>query len=150
MELKDIASISGKGGLFKIVKPSRSGVIVESLDDKKKKMVVSAQNRVSTLNEVSIYTTTAEGSLPLKDVFRRIYKEFEWDPGVGSSSDSDELKAFFKHIVPEYDTEKVYDSDIKKVISWYKIITTQLPDFFREIIKEEEETGSPSQNTNNS
>ena len=128
MEFKDIASVSGKGGLFKIVKPTRAGVILESLDGKNQRFVAGIQQRVSVLNEISIYTTTQEGSVPLEDVFKKIYEEFGRDTGLESSADGEELKAFLKHILPEYDTERVYVSDIKKIISWYSVILEQFPD----------------------
>jgi len=132
MELSEIASISGKGGLFKISQPTRSGVIVETLDEQKKKMVASADNRISILKEISIYTTDQEGSVPLEDVLRKIKNEFDDDPGVSSSSSPDELKAFMKHIVPEYDVNRVYVSDIKKLISWYNILYKQAPEVLEE------------------
>lgn len=143
MELKEIASISGKGGLYKISQPTRSGVVVESIDDQKRKMVASADNRISVLKEISIYTTTQEGSVPLEDVFQKIYKEFDEDPGVSSSSESEELKAFMKHVVPDYDTDRVYVSDIKKVVSWYKILYQHAPEVLKESEKKErkEENG---------
>lgn len=139
MDLNEIASISGKGGLFHIVKPTRSGVIVESLDEQKKKLVIGANHRVSVLKEVSIYTTDAEGSVPLEEVFRKIHEEFGDDPGV-DTSDAEELKAFTKHIIPEYDEERVYPSDMKKLVSWYNILLKNAPEVFEK--KEEEKTES--------
>ena len=70
MELSDIATLAGKGGLFKILKPTRTGVILESLDEKKTKLVAGTQYRISILEEISIYTTDAEGSKPLKEIFQ--------------------------------------------------------------------------------
>lgn len=142
MELKEIASISGKGGLFKITKPTRSGVIVESIDEEKRKMVASADNRISVLKEISVYTTTQEGSKPLEDVLKKIHQEFGDDPGVSSSSESEELKAFLKYIVPDYDTERVYVSDIKKIVSWYKILYKYAPEVLKESGQPEEGQGS--------
>jgi hypothetical protein len=136
MDLSEIASISGKGGLFHILKPTRTGVIVETLDDKKKKMVIGASQRVSVLKEVSIYTTDAEGSAPLEDVLIKIHEEFGDDPGV-DTSDQEELKAFMKHILPEYDEERVYPSDMKKLVNWYNILLKQAPGVFEK--KEEGE-----------
>lgn len=81
MEFKEIAAISGKGGLFRITKPTRTGVIVESIDEKNTRMVASAANRISILKEISVYTTTQEGSTPLENVLKKIYEEFQDDPG---------------------------------------------------------------------
>lgn len=136
MELKEIASIAGKGGLFKIVKPTRTGVIVESLDGNGGRMVATANHRISVLKEISIYTTDAEGSVPLEEVLQTIYKEFEGDPGVDSSSSPEELKAFLQHILPNFDRERVYVSDIKKLVSWYKLLYQYAP----EILKPREQT----------
>lgn len=133
MDLKKIAAISGKPGLFKVVKPTRSGVIVESLDEKKRKVVVGATSRMSVLKEVSIYTTDQEGSMPLADVILKIYEEFNTDIGLDSKASSAELMSFLKGIVPEYDEEKVYVSDVKKLISWYKLIVKYTPETLDEL-----------------
>lgn len=138
MEFKEIATVAGKPGLYKILKPSRSGVILESMDDKKTKLVVGGSHRVSILSEISIYTLTEEGAAPLEDVMRTIEKEFQGDTGLASDADNDEYHAFLKHILPEYDESRVYVSDIKKLISWYKAIRKYEPELLQE--KKEEET----------
>lgn len=135
MDFSEIASISGKGGLYHILKPTRTGMIVESMDEQKKKMVVGANHRVSVLQEVSIYTNDAEGSVPLEDVFKKIHEEFGDDPGV-DTSDPEELKAFTKHVLPEYDEERVYPSDMKKMVNWYKILLEQAPEVFEKKAEE--------------
>jgi hypothetical protein len=72
MELTEIASISGKGGLFKVLKPGKSGVLLESMDAAKTRIVASATQRLSLLSEISIYTTTKEGTAPLDEVLKKI------------------------------------------------------------------------------
>jgi hypothetical protein len=134
MTLSDIATISGKGGLFKIVAPTKSGVILESLDDAKTKLVATSNHKLSLLNEISIYTTTKEGTVALADVLKKINKEYGNDLGVDSNSDSAELKSFLKSILPDFDESRVYTSDIKKLVKWYEIISKFAP----EIINEEE------------
>jgi hypothetical protein len=136
MELKDIASVSGKPGLFKVVKPTRTGLILESLDGKKAKIVTGPNHRVSLLHEISIYTEDFEKTIPLEDVFKKIKKEFGDDPGVDNRSDADELKAFLEHIIPDYDRDKVYVSDMKKLVNWYSILFKIAP----EIMDNKEET----------
>lgn len=136
MKFKNLATVSGKPGLYKILKPTRSGVILEALDDKNTKLVVSANQRVSVLSEISIYTTTEEGAVPLEDVMKTIDKEFQGDLGLDSNADPDELKAFLKHVLPEFDEARVYSSDIKKLVSWYGIIKAKAP-----VVLEEEEDG---------
>ena len=132
MKLNDIASVSGKGGLFVVLKPSRNGVLLESLDGQKKRLVASMNQRVSVLEEISIYTTDAEGSVPLADVFLKINEEFADDPGVDSKSSQDELYAFLRHVLPTFDEERVYPSDVKKLVSWYKVLLANFPERFTE------------------
>jgi hypothetical protein len=127
MEFKEIATVSGKPGLYKVLKPSRSGVILESMDDKKGKMVVGASQRVSLLSEISIYTLTEEGATSLLEVLKTIEKEFAGDTGL-ADADNDEYKAFLKHVLPEYDEDRVYVSDIKKLINWYHRIRKEAPE----------------------
>ena len=128
MTLAEIATISGKGGLFKVVAPTKSGVILESLDEAKTKMIATTSHRISLLNEISIYTTTKEGTVPLEDILKKIKADFNDDLGVDSNSDSSELKSFLKSILPEYDEDRVYVSDIKKLIKWYEVIGKYAPE----------------------
>ncbi|WP_339905433.1 DUF5606 domain-containing protein [uncultured Cyclobacterium sp.] len=137
MEFKDIATVSGKPGLYKVLKPSRSGVILESLDEKKGKLVVGAAQRVSLLSEISIYTLTEEGASPLQDIMVKIEKEFQGDTGL-EGADKEEYQAFMKHILPEFDEDRVYASDVKKLINWYHIIRAQCPEVLEEETGEED------------
>jgi len=128
MTLAEIATISGKGGLFKVVAPTKSGVVLESLDDAKTKLVATASHRLSLLNEISIYTTTKEGTVPLEDVLKKINKEFGADIGIDADADGTELKAFLKSVLPEFDENRVYVSDIKKLVKWYGQILKYAPE----------------------
>lgn len=130
MELTEIASISGKGGLFKVLKPGKSGVLLESLDDAKTRIVAGGSQRMSVLSEISIYTTTQEGTVPLIEVLKKIRKDFNNDLGVDANSDNDELKSFLKSVLPEYDQDRVYVSDIKKLVKWYSILMQYAPEVF--------------------
>lgn len=132
MEFKDIAAVSGKGNLFQIIKPTRTGVILESMDEHKKKMVATMHNKVSVLSEISIYTTDAEGAVPLSEVMKKIHKEFDGDTDLDKNSSSEELKAFLKFVLPEYDEARVYVSDIKKLVSWYDQLVKQAPEVLAE------------------
>ena len=129
-ELKDIAAVSGKGGLFRVIKPGRTGVILEGMDQKKGKMVATPNHKVSVLSEISIYTNSEDGSVPLEDAFRKIYEEFGDDPGVDGKSSADELMSFIKFIVPEYDESRVYPSDVKKLVTWYTILLKEEKEMF--------------------
>ena len=139
MKFEDIASVAGKGGLFKVLKPSKSGVIIESMDEKKSKLVVGADARVSILSEISIYTYSDEGSEPLEAVMKKIHSEFDGDTGLDKNSNPDELKAFLKHILPEYDEDRVYVSDIKKLVTWYNNLSEKQPELFTDQAENAEE-----------
>ena len=139
MTLAEIATVSGKGGLFKVVAPTKSGVILESLDATKTKLVATASHRLSLLNEISIYTTTKEGTAALLDVLKKIHADFNGDPGVDANADSAELKSFMKAILPEYDEDRVYVSDIKKLVKWYELIFKFAPEILTEAETKKEE-----------
>ncbi|GMQ27981.1 DUF5606 domain-containing protein [Algoriphagus confluentis] len=139
MNFKDIANVSGKPGLYRVLKPTRSGVILESLDEKKAKFVAGMSSRVSILSDISIYTLTEEGAEPLESVMKKIEAEYQGDTGVDASSSDAELRAFLKSILPEFDEARVYTSDIKKLNAWYQIIRKQAPEVLQDNPKEEKE-----------
>lgn len=126
MTLKEIASVSGKPGLYKVVKPTRTGIILETIDDQKKKLIANANSRVSLLKEISLYTTSDDGSILLEEVFQKI-KEANGDAVEVPSTDAD-LYTFIGSIVPDFDSERVYSSDIKKLILWYNTISKYYPE----------------------
>jgi hypothetical protein len=138
MKLKDLASISGKPGLFRIIKPARNSIIVETLDNQKKKLVVSANQRVSVLDEISIYTNDSNGSVPLKEVFQTIYTEFGEEQAIENDATNAEYLSFFKAILPDYDQDRVYVSDIKKIVRWYRILLERVPHLIHQSSDEEE------------
>ncbi len=130
MDLKEIAAVSGKGGLFKVLKPTRAGVILESIDEQKSKVVVGAQQKVSLLKEISIYTTGKDSSIALEEVLTAIHAKYGLQIPVNAKSSSAELTDFIESVVPNYDTDRVYTSDIKKLANWYTIIATHIPEYF--------------------
>jgi hypothetical protein len=127
---KDLAAVSGKQGLFRIVKPTRSGVILESVDDQKKKFVAGVNLRISVLQEISVYTTSQEGVLGLPEVFSKIHAQYKGALPVDQKAEGAELAAFLHSIVPEYDREKVYTSDIRKLVNWYTLLQERMPEIF--------------------
>jgi hypothetical protein len=135
MTIKEIASISGMSGLYKVLKPSKSGVIVESLDANQKRLLVSANQKVSLLDEISIYTISE--NMPLIDVFRSIKEKVGDKIKVSAKSDNNELKAFMKSVLPDYDEARVYVSDIKKVVTWYSVLL-DYPSVFEKEVEETE------------
>ena len=119
-----------------MVAPTKSGVILESLDESKTKLVATTSHRLSLLHEISIYTTTKEGTVPLEDVLRKIHTDFGNDLGVDGNSDSAELKSFMKAVLPTYDEDRVYTSDIKKLVRWYNTILKFAPELLKEKTEE--------------
>ena len=130
MDLKDIAAVSGKSGLFKVVKPTRTGVVLESLDAAKKKSIASGNSRVSILKEISVYTTGKESSILLEDLFDKILKKHGKNLQIDHKADASVLFKFLSEILPEYDEERVYPSDLKKMVLWYKTISENYPEVF--------------------
>ncbi|HKL04107.1 MAG TPA: DUF5606 domain-containing protein [Cryomorphaceae bacterium] len=136
MDLSKILSIAGKPGLFKIISQSRGGVVVASLNDGKK-MTVGQTQRVSTLSDISVYTV--EGDEPLKDILKSFH-EFSGGEAIEISlNDSDELRNFFTGILPDHDEDRVYASDIKKMVKWYNLL---LKEDMLDFSEEETEEGS--------
>jgi hypothetical protein len=136
MNLKDIMSISGHSGLFKFIAQGRNGVIVEGLVDKKR-MNASATSRISALEDIAVYTEEKE--VALAEVFRMIFQK-ENGAAVASKANDSDVKKYFAEILPTYDRDKVYVSDMKKVISWYNILQSQnMVDLVVEEKKEGEE-----------
>ncbi len=119
MNLSGIISITGMSGLYKVIAQTKNGLIVESLLDKKRVPAYST-NKVSTLEDVSIYSTGDD--VPLKDVFQKIYDKEKGGPCIDHKLPDAELKKYFKAAFPEYDEERVYVSDIKKVLNWYNTL----------------------------
>ncbi|RRA99205.1 DUF5606 family protein [Larkinella rosea] len=139
--LKEIANIAGKSGLYRIMKPSRTGVIVESLDERKEKSMIGPTARVSVLKDISIYTDDDEQSKPLADVFLAIYEKYEDNlPIAPKSASNAELADFIAEVVPEYDRDRVHMSDVKKMIGWYSILRKNLPEAFEKKPVEAAET----------
>ncbi|GHB56101.1 DUF5606 family protein [Persicitalea jodogahamensis] len=129
--LKEIANVSGKGGLYRILKPSRAGVIVESLDGKGEKTMIGASARVSVLKDVSIFTEGEQDSIPLSDVFLKIRKKHGEKVDIDLKQASDKnLIEFLDEVLPEFDRGRVYVSDIKKIIQWYNTLSAHFPNDF--------------------
>jgi hypothetical protein len=142
--LKDIANISGKSGLYKILKPTRAGVIVEGIDDKKTKEMVGANARVSVLKDISIFTEDVNHSVALSDLFLKIRETngetIELDT---KNATNNQLFDFLASALPDFDREKVYPSDIRKMISWYNILSKHTPEIFEPQETEKEEEVEP-------
>ncbi len=136
MELKEIAAVSGKGGLYKILKPTRTGVILESMDEAKLKFVAGQSSKVSILDEISIYVHSEEGTILLGEVLRRIYALFPQGLTIDGKAGGADLQAFMLKVLPDYDSERVYNSDIKKLVVWYGILTKFAPELLKPLVEE--------------
>ena len=125
--LKKILSISGKPGLYKLVSTTKTITLVESLIDKKR-IPTYSQDKIVSLGEIAIYTT--EDEIPLKDVFAKI-KENEKGEKIADEhkSSNSKLFSYFETVLPTYDKEKVYASDIKKIVNWYNLLIENNIDF---------------------
>ncbi len=120
MNVEKILAIAGKPGLFELKLQTRSGFLAESLLDGKK-ITVGLSSNVSLLSEISMYTYTEEK--PLVEIMRAIaIKEDEGPTSVSHKEDNAKLIAYFQEILPDYDADRVYASDIKKVLNWYNIL----------------------------
>ncbi len=120
MNVEKILAISGKPGLFELKLQTRSGFLAESLLDGKK-ITVGLRSNVSLLSEISMYTYSEEK--PLVEIMRAIaVKENEGPTPITSKDDNAKLIAYFKEILPDYDEDRVYASDIKKLLNWYNIL----------------------------
>ena len=119
MNLEKILSISGKPGLYALKVQTRTGFVAESLIDGKK-ITVGLRSNVSLLSEISMYTHDAEK--PLTEVMRSIAVKEDNGPAISHKEDNSKLIAYFKEILPDYDDERVYPSDIKKVLNWYNML----------------------------
>ncbi|QIX63196.1 DUF5606 domain-containing protein [Hymenobacter sp. BT18] len=126
-DLKEVAAISGMPGLYRLVRPTRAGVIVETLDERATRSVASARNKVSLLHEISIYTQDYDQTVPLAEVFDRIRQHYGEDFALTNKSDDRDLTSFMETIIPDYDRQRVYMSDIKKLVTWYRLVSTALP-----------------------
>ena len=119
MNLEKILAISGKPGLYVLKVQTRTGFVAESLTDGKK-ITVNLKSNVSLLSEISIYTY--DGEKPLTEVMQRIATKENKGQAISHKEDNATLAAYFKEILPDYDEERVYPSDIKKVLNWYNTL----------------------------
>ena len=142
MELDKILAISKKPGLYKLITQSRGGFIAESLLDKKR-ISVSISSNVSVLSEIAIYTLSEE--IPIKTVFSKIFEKENGNlTSISPKASKDDLEAYFFSVLSDYDEDRVYASDIKKVLIWYNLLNEQnFLDFKTKtpVLEEEEEEG---------
>ncbi|MDA3906835.1 MAG: DUF5606 domain-containing protein [Bacteroidales bacterium] len=140
MDLSKILSISGKPGLYKMITSTKNGVLVESLIDEKR-IPAFSHERISSLEEISVFTETED--VPLKEIFHSIFNITNNQQALSHKSSANELVGFFESVLPNFDRDRVYASDIKKIIQWYNLLQTKgLVDLAEDVEAEESDTDS--------
>ena len=132
--LKGILAISGQPGLYKVVSEGKSSVVIESLLTGKKSTAY-ADAKMSSLEDIAIYTASED--VPLKKIFKKISDKENGGQAIDPKGSPEELKKYFELILPEYDKDRVYGSDVKKVISWYNLLNEKGLIIFEEEAPEE-------------
>ena len=138
MKLDKVLSISGKPGLYELKAQTRGGFVAESMLDGKK-ISVNMRHNVSLLSEIAIYTYTEE--VPLREVFQKIYEKEDGGEAISHKESKAKLEEYFSEVLPDYDEDRVYISDIKKIIQWYNLLVSKgYTDFSKGDEKSSEET----------
>lgn len=145
MQLEKIISISGKPGLFKLISQLKNGFIVEDITTQKKASI-SNSSQVSLLDNIAMFTFDKE--VPLFEVFENVAKKEDYNPTISHKSTDAELRTFMEEVLPNYDKERVYVSDIKKLAQWYNLLEKAgyitAESFIKEEKSEENETEKPA------
>ena len=122
MKLDKVLSISGKPGLYELKAQTRGGFVAESMVDGKK-ISVNMRHNVSLLSEIAIYTYTEE--VPLREVFQKIYDKENGGEAISHKESKAKLEDYFNQVLPDYDEDRVYVSDIKKILQWYNLLVSK-------------------------
>ncbi|AQS93528.1 MULTISPECIES: DUF5606 family protein [Polaribacter] len=126
MEFNKIIAVTGKAGLYQVVSQSKNAIIVASLTDNKR-IAINATQNVSLLENIAIYTY--EEDIPLLQVFKAMFEKTEGKEAISHKESGKKLEAFFAEVLPDYDAERVYTSNIKKVIQWFNLLVKAGMDF---------------------
>jgi len=137
MGLDKILAISGKPGLFELTAQTRGGFVAKSMLDGKK-IAVNMRHNVSILSEIAIYTYTEE--IPLGEVFQKIKEKEDGGEAINHKSSKKELENYFSEVLPDFDEDRVYASDMKKIFQWYNML---INNGFTDFSKEEEVDKTP-------
>lgn len=140
MKLDKVLSISGKPGLYELKAQTRGGFVAESMLDGKK-ISVNMRHNVSLLSEIAIYTYTEE--VPLREVFQKIYDKENGGEAISHKESKAKLEEYFNEVLPDYDEDRVYTSDIKKIFQWYNLLVSKgVTDFSKAEENDSEENTS--------
>lgn len=134
IDLKDIITISGQGGLFKSIATTQQGLVVESLDEQQRRSMKQIQRYdISTLEDIGIYATGEGETIPLATILWRLYAEFGGLMKPELYDTTKKSQALMQRIVPDYDAERVHESSIKKIFRWYNILAQYAPAIFKTV-----------------
>ena len=123
MDLSKLVAISGKPGIYRMISNKENGLIVEDLDNGKKRFVSGRKHQFTPLESISIYTW--DDTVELKTVFQAMFEQLEDNPLPANKDKADTLRAYFTKILPNHDTERVYTNDISKLIKWFKFLESR-------------------------
>lgn len=137
--METILSIAGKPGLYRLVSRGKANLIVEALDDTHRRMPTFATDRITSLADVSMYTTSDD--IPLWKVLRSVGEKEESKPCslAYKKASGKVLREYFAQVLPEWDEDRVHDSDIKKLLQWYDLLVTNGYTDFQTLLAHEEE-----------
>lgn len=136
MNLEKLVSVTGLSGIYKVAANKNNGLIIEDLDSGKHKFVSARKHQFTPLESISIYTDT--DSAPLTKVFGSMLEQFDDTPPVAPNASKADMQEYFADILPDYDRDRVYPSDMKKVIKWFNFLKER--DLLKEASEEEKES----------
>ena len=140
--LKGILAISGQPGLYKVISEGKNNVVIESLLTGKKSTAY-ADAKMSALEDIAIYTSSED--VPLKKIFKKISDKENGGQAISAKATPEELRKYFEEVLPDYDKERVYGSDVKKVLTWYNLLHEKELLVFEAESADEDTTESPSE-----
>lgn len=146
MDLQGIISIAGKPGLYKVVAQGRNNVIVQSLENDKK-FPAFASDKISALDDISVYTY--EKDVPLREVYILLGEKEDFKPSINHKEEPKKLREYLVSFLPDYDVERVYDTDVKKLFQWYNLLVEKgfISKEKFEALKEQSNAESQSEST---
>lgn len=144
IDLTGIISISGQPGLFKVVAQSKNGIIVENLTDKKR-IAISSTAKVSSLEDISMFTTGEDK--PVREIMKNIFDKEKGGLAIDNKADDKAIAAYFEAVLPEYDKERVYTSNMRKLFNWYNTLQTTGNLKVAEVAAKDASTGDVTETT---
>lgn len=123
MDMEKLVAVSGVSSVMKLVSTKKNGLFLEDFDTKKIRFYSSRKYNFTPLESISIYVEADDDTIPLGDVLGKMKEQSDENPPADVKSSSDDLKAYFEQVLPSYNREQVYVSDIKKIIKWFNYLS---------------------------